>query len=183
MQTQAAVAAQTNAVVLDGDGTDVAGLRIWGIGDPRYTPDKDQPTGAGVEQDVAEAFAPEVAERLETGADLVMIHDARAAADLGGRVPLVLAGHTHRAREGRIGRLTRLLVEGSTGGAGLRGLQREEPVPLTCSLLHVDAETRQLVAYDRITVQGLGQAGVTIERHVVRPLRDTTAASTSTAVP
>ena len=186
MQTQAAVATQPNAVVLDGGGADVAGLRIWGIGDPRYTPDKDQPTGADVEQEAAEAFAPVVDERLaddEDEADLVMVHDARAAADLGGDVDLVLSGHTHRAREGRIGRATRLLVEGSTGGAGLRGLQREEPVPLTCSLLYFDPVTRALVAYDRISVKGLGQAGVTIERHLVRPLGDTTTTTTSTTAP
>jgi predicted phosphodiesterase len=179
MQTQRAVAALPNAIVLDGDGTDVAGLRVWGIGDPRYTPDKDQPVGAGVERDAAEAFAPEVADRLEEGADVLLIHDARAAADVGGDVPLVLAGHTHRAREGRIGRATRLLVEGSTGGAGLRGLQAASPVPLSCSLLYFDRASRALVAYDRITVRGLGQAGVTIERHVVRPLGDATTATTT----
>ena len=186
MQTQAAVAAQPNAVVLDGEGADVAGLRVWGIGDPRYTPDKDQPTGADVEQEAAEAFAPEVDDRLAAArdpADVVMVHDARAAADLGGDVDLVLSGHTHRAREGRIGRVTRLLVEGSTGGAGLRGLQRDEPVPLTCSLLYFDPTTRALVAYDRITVKGLGEAGVTIERHLVRPLGDTTVATTTTIAP
>lgn len=185
MQTQAAVAAQPNAVVLDGRGADVAGLRLWGIGDPRYTPDKDQPTGADVEQEAAEAFAPQVDDRLaaEVRADVVLVHDARAAAELGGDVDLVLSGHTHRAREGRIGRTTRLLVEGSTGGAGLRGLQRDEPVPLTSSLLYFDPTTRALVAYDRITVQGLGEAGVTIERHLVRPLGDTTPSSTSTTAP
>lgn len=180
IQTQAAVAAQPNAVVLDGDGADVAGLRIWGIGDPRYTPDKDQPTGAVVEREAAESFAAEVDERVEQGADVVLVHDARVAAELGGDTPLVLAGHTHRPREGRIGRLTRLLVEGSTGGAGLRGLQREEPVPLTTSILHFDAVTKELVAYDRVTVQGLGRAGVTITRHVVRPRDDTTSSTTST---
>ncbi|HUP86112.1 MAG TPA: metallophosphoesterase [Acidimicrobiales bacterium] len=183
IQTQRAVAAQPNAIVLDGDGTDVAGLRVWGIGDPRYTPDKDQPVGPDVEKDAAEAFAPEVDRRLEDGPDVVLIHDARAAADLGGDVPLVLAGHTHRPREGRIGKLTRLLVEGSTGGAGLRGLQGDDPVPLSCSLLHFDRESKALVAYDRVAVRGLGQTGVTIERHVVRPLRDTTVESTTTSVP
>lgn len=186
MQTQAAVAAQPNAIVLDGTGADVAGLRIWGIGDPRYTPDKDQPTGADVEQEAAEMFAPEVDDLLaddEDDADVVMVHDARAGADLAGDVDLVLSGHTHRPREGRIGRLTRLLVEGSTGGAGLRGLQRDEPVPLTSSLLYFDATTRALVAYDRITVQGLGRAGVTIERHLVRPLGDTPTTTTSTTAP
>lgn len=192
MTTQAAVAAQPNAVVLDGDRTTVAGIDVWGIGDPRYTPDKDQPVGGAVEQEAAEAFAPRVDGRVAAAdpdgeLDAVLVHDARAAAALAGDVPLVLSGHTHRAREGRIGRTTRLLVEGSTGGGGLRGLQGDEPVPLACSVLHFDPSTGDLVAYDRITVAGLGQAGVTIERHVVRPLvGDDTAddtATTSTTTP
>src|SRR5690606_37727877 len=62
-RTQAAVAAQPNAVVLDGDGAEVAGLQFWGIGDPRYTPDKSEQDGRS-EAERAEAFAPEVAERL-----------------------------------------------------------------------------------------------------------------------
>ncbi len=108
------------------------------------------------------------------------MHDARGATELGGHVPLVLSGHTHRAAEGRLGRTTRLLVEGSTGGAGLRGLQGETPVPLACSVLYFDAATGALVAYDRIAVRGLGQAGVTIDRHVVSPLGERPTPTTMT---
>jgi predicted MPP superfamily phosphohydrolase len=187
MTTQAAVAAEPGAIVLDDTATDVAGLRVWGIGDPRYTPAKDQPVGGDVEQEAALAFAPEVdadvaTEQFARGdLDVVLVHDERAASALGGDVPLVLAGHTHKAREGRIGRTTRLLVEGSTGGAGLRGLQKDEPVPLACSVLYFDADTGALAAYDQVSVRGLGQAGVTIERHVVRPLASTSPTSTTTS--
>src|SRR5690606_34340749 len=62
---------------------------------------------------------------------------------------------------------TILLVEGSTGGAGLRGLQGAEPEPLAASILYFDAGTRHLVAYDRLTVKGLGETGATIQRHIV----------------
>jgi predicted phosphodiesterase len=224
--TQRAVSEQPNAVVLDGQAETVAGLRFWGIGDPRYTPNKDQPVGAASERERAELFAPEVAERLAEAegpaVDVVMIHDSRAAAELGGEVPLVLAGHTHEARESRIedqdggdrgsgngagdddgagddegdgegagdqgdgedegdgdggrdedgdgedgGGETLLLTEGSTGGAGLRGLQGRDPEPLAASVLYFNPRTRELVAYDRITLQGFGETGVTIERHVV----------------
>ena len=227
-RTQAAVAAQPNAVVLDGDGADVAGLQFWGIGDPRYTPDKSEQDGRS-EAERAEAFAPEVAERLAADAppavDVALVHDQRMAGDLGGEVPLVLAGHTHDAEEKRIDRRaeeedeqaeeadedsdadaaaptvedatttngadgtdaeggddgdgddgdggdgdgdeTLLLIEGSTGGAGLRGLQGEEPEPLSASILYFDPDTRRLVAYDRITVGWLTDAGATIERHIV----------------
>jgi predicted MPP superfamily phosphohydrolase len=169
-RTQRAVAAQPNAVVLDGNAATVAGLRFWGVGDPRYTPNKDQPSGKDVERDRAEAFAPEVVEMVAAeGAeniDVVMVHDPRMAAATGDEVPLVLAGHTHSARLDMIGSTT-LLVEGSTGGAGLRGLRGEQPEPLTCSVLYFDPDTRRLVAVDRITVKGGGESGAHIERHVL----------------
>jgi predicted phosphodiesterase len=186
--TQRAVADQPNAVVLDGDAAEVVGLRFWGIGDPRYTPDKDQPA-AGSERERAEAFAPEVADRLAAAeppeADVVLVHDARIAADIGGEVPLVLAGHTHEPIEERIEPPddvegsgdtdtteepppdTRLLVEGSTGGAGLRGLQGDEPKPLQASVLYFDPDTHELLAYDRVSVKGLGETGATIDRHIL----------------
>ena len=58
-------------------------------------------------------------------------------------------------------------MEGSTGGAGLRGLQGEEPEPLTASILYFDPDTRRLVAYDRLSVAWLEDAGATIQRHIV----------------
>ena len=153
--TQRAVADQPNAVVLDGDAAEVAGLRFWGIGDPRYTPDKDQMGPS--EQERAEAFAPEVADDLAAAeppdVDVVLVHDARIAADIGGEVPLVLAGHTHEpsdegSRTGRRGRGVRrhrhdrgaaprhpAAGGGLHGGAGLRGLQGDEPKPLRASVL------------------------------------------------
>jgi predicted phosphodiesterase len=186
--TQRAVADQPNAVVLDGDAAEVAGLRFWGIGDPRYTPNKDQESGGPSEQERAEALAPEVADELAAAeppeVDVVLVHDARTAADIGGEVPLVLAGHTHQPSDERIEPPeedgsddtdttekpppdTRLLIEGSTGGAGLRGLQGDEPKPLQASVLYFDPDTRELLAYDRVSVKGLGETGATIDRHVL----------------
>jgi predicted phosphodiesterase len=170
---QRAIAEQPNAIVLDGEAETVAGLRMWGIGDPRFTPDKDQPVGRDAEREAAEEFASDVAERLAESepppVDLVLIHDQRAAADLADEVPLVLAGHTHEAEESRLGDETVLMVEGSTGGAGLRGLQGESPEPLTATLLYFDPEDNRLVAYDRIILKGFGETGATIERHLVDP--------------
>jgi predicted phosphodiesterase len=187
--TQRAVADQPNAVVLDGDAAEVAGLRFWGIGDPRYTPNKDQAGSGPSQRERAEAFAPEVADDLAAAeppdVDVVLVHDARIAADVGGEVPLVLAGHTHEPGDERIEPAeedeestdtdtteepppdTRLLVEGSTGGAGLRGLQGDEPKPLQASVLYFDPDTRELLAYDRLSVKGLGETGATIDRHIL----------------
>jgi predicted phosphodiesterase len=183
---QRAVAEQPNAVVLDGEAADVAGLRIWGLGDPRYTPDKEESGDTDSERETIEEFAPQAAESLADAeppdVDVAMIHDPRGAVDMGGEVPLVLAGHTHRAGTERIGEddETLVLTQGSTGGAGLRGLQGDEPEPLVASVLYFDEETHLLVAYDQVTVQGLGETGVTIERHVVTEQPDEEPAETPT---
>ncbi len=169
-RTQEAIAAQANAVVLDGDARTVAGLRMWGLGDPRYTPDKSQPVGTDVERREAAAAAPRFAAALRAATpppvDVVVVHDAQIAAGAGELTPLVLAGHSHEPRQGTIGRAL-LLVEGSTGGAGLRALEGRTPEPLTCSILYFSPTTKALVAYDRIIVEGLGGSGISIERHVV----------------
>jgi predicted phosphodiesterase len=207
LSTQRDVAAEPNARVLDGDVTEIGGLRLWGIGDPRYTPDKEDLGDTESERERIERFAPIVAEGVADAeppdVDLVLVHDPRAAADLAGEVPLVLAGHTHEAEVGRLEgdggdggdddeeggddgagdgdegeeggadggtdgeEETLLFTEGSTGGAGLRGLQGQEPEPLTCTVLYFDPDTRRLIAFDRITVSGVGETGATIERHVL----------------
>lgn len=168
--TQAAVAAQPNAIVLDSTSETVAGLRFWGAADTRFTPSKDQRAGKDAERSRAEemavTIAEDVADAVPRTIDVVMVHDPRMAGELDDQVPLVLAGHTHDAEEKRLGS-TRLLVEGSTGGAGLRGLQGEEPEPLTATVLYFDPGSGELIAYDRITIDGLGETGARIDRHVI----------------
>lgn len=171
--TQAAVAAQPGAVVLDGDAAEVAGIRFWGIGDPRFTPDKSR-EGSGDDQGrVAEDFAATVARGLvadsQRAIDVAMVHDPRMASELGGLVPLVLAGHTHRRATEELPAGTVLRVEGSTGAAGLRALQRETPVPLSLSVLYLDSDSGRLEAIDGIEVAGVTQTDVRIEREVVDP--------------
>lgn len=168
-ETAAAVASQPNAVVLDGTTTTVRGITIWGIGDPRFTPDKQTAGSKAQEKEEAVRFAPKVRRMIDTGSDIALVHDPSIAAELDGKVPLVLAGHLHRPIQRELGPDgSMLLVEGSTGGAGLRALEGEEPEPLVSSVLYFDSATRELIAYDRITVGGLGTSDVRIERHVVR---------------
>jgi predicted phosphodiesterase len=166
-----------NAVVLDGTTTTLAGITIAGIADPRFTPDKTVDAG---DTDAVVASGEQLAEFLaaqSTPVQVALVHDPIAAGPLAGQVPLVLAGHRHH-REQQEAEGTLLLVEGSTGGAGLRGLQGEKPTPLECSVLYFDGETHQLQAWDEITVGGLGTSSVTVERHV-RPADVGTAPSRS----
>jgi predicted MPP superfamily phosphohydrolase len=177
--TAAAVARQPNAIVLDNSVRVVAGLTVAGIGDPRFTPDKETwPEGSsesrqGVERLNAsgEQLAATIA-KAPFGVDVALVHDPASAGGLSGACPLVLAGHLHHREVRMLGQVpgkmpTQLLVAGSTGGAGLRGIREKEPPPLSMSVLYFDP-ARSLKAYDDIEVGGTGRAQVTLERHVVK---------------
>ncbi|WP_344686982.1 metallophosphoesterase [Blastococcus jejuensis] len=163
------ISEQPNGVVLNGEAATVAGIDIAGVPDPRFTPDKstgDDDAGEDVLINTGEALA-EVAEAQPEPPAIAMVHDPKMAPPLDGVVPLVLSGHTHRREVSTMDEGTLLMVQGSTGGAGLRGLQGEEPTPLSCTVLYLDPDTGALRAYDEITLGGLGETEVTIQRVVV----------------
>ncbi|MEU4571442.1 metallophosphoesterase [Nonomuraea sp. NPDC023979] len=161
--TEKAVAKQKNAVVLDDKMRNVAGLSIYGLGDPRFTPDK----SVHVDTDPAslEAFGRAHSENVEN-ADLVAVHDDIVARGFSGATPMVLAGHAHKRSTTMLPTGTRILVQGSTGGAGLRALEHAEPTPVQASVLYFDRETKRLQAWDDITLGGLGEQSVYMQRHV-----------------
>ncbi|WP_020523276.1 metallophosphoesterase family protein [Catelliglobosispora koreensis] len=167
--TQAAVAAQPNAIVLDNQVAVVNGLTIAGIGDPRFTPDKGGPATDGSEVKLAGEALAKTISGYGNKVDLALVHDPESAPPLAGLVPTVLAGHAHgrsvTSLEGD-GKTTRLMVQGSTGGAGLRGLEHDEPNPLAMSVLYFDP-AHELVAYDDISVGGTGLAEVSLKRHII----------------
>lgn len=161
--TQRAVAKQKNAIVLDDKMRNVEGLDIYGLGDPRFTPDKTtavNPDPASMEQ-----FGRDHRAAVED-ADLVAVHDDIVARGFSGTTPLVLSGHAHVRKTTMLPTGTRVIVQGSTGGAGLRALEHEEPTPVQASVLYFDKETKRLQAWDDITLGGLGEQSVYVQRHV-----------------
>jgi predicted MPP superfamily phosphohydrolase len=172
--TAALIATQPNATVLDDSAVTVAGIEIVGARDPRFTPDKS--TGDDHASDDVLVKTGERLARFADGLDeppaIAMVHDPKQAPPLDGEVPLVLAGHTHERKVSELDGGTRLMVEGSTGGAGLRGLQGDYPEPLTCTVLYLDPATGTLRAYDEISLGGLGETEVTVRRTVVPPAQD-----------
>lgn len=167
------VAAQPNATVLDDSATEIAGISIVGAKDPRFTPDKstgDDDAGPEVLVRSGERLA-ELIESLDEAPDVALVHDPKQAPPVDGLAPVILAGHTHDRDVSELDDGTLLMVQGSTGGAGLRALEGEYPEPLTCTVLYFDAGTGRLQAYDEITLGGLGESEVTIQRTVI-PLPD-----------
>ncbi|GAA5068289.1 putative MPP superfamily phosphohydrolase [Thermocatellispora tengchongensis] len=184
--TERAVARQKNAVVLDDKAATVAGLRIYGLGDPRFTPDKtvaensDPNTllayGRSHATDLTAAHPPtgtastraakKQAQNQDEAVDIVAVHDPNVAKGFSGHVPIALAGHAHARSTQLLPSGTRVFVQGSTGGAGLRALEHEEPTPVMASVLYFDKDTHRLEAWDDITLGGLGEQSVQIQRHV-----------------
>jgi predicted phosphodiesterase len=176
--TAAAVAKQPHAIVLENQVQTVDGLTVAGIGDPRFTPDKSTHGLEGVpahqESDLVTASGEALAStirRYPAKVDVALVHDPASAGGLAGAAPLLLAGHLHHREtatlHGSGGTSSFLMVQGSTGGAGLRGLEGEQPTPLEMSVLYF-APDGGLQAYDDITVGGTGQTEASINRHIIK---------------
>lgn len=172
--TAAAIADMADTHVLDDEVVDVAGLTIAGIGDPRFTPDR----STEVEDETVVDAGRQLAATIEASADqvdLALVHDPAAAEPLTGLVPLVLAGHGHSRDQKDLGEGTQLLEQGSSGGAGLRALETEDPTPLTFTVLYFDASTHDLTARDEFTLGGLGAASAEVDRVLEEPVGEESA--------
>ncbi|WBB64104.1 metallophosphoesterase [Streptomyces sp. WMMC500] len=175
LTTQAAVAGQKNARVLDdGESVVVAGVRIAGIGDPQFTPDRSV-AAAGDPAEVAagERLAAALAGLRDRGrpADLAVAHNPVALEQVDGLVPLALGGHRHQRKQHDLPEGTRLMVEGSAGGGGLRAVEEDVPEKVSASVLYFDRSTRRLQAWDEITLGGLGLTSAEVSRHLVEENR------------
>ncbi|MFI6943836.1 metallophosphoesterase [Streptomyces sp. NPDC050418] len=178
-----------NTHVLDeGDAVDVAGLRLAGIGDPQYTPDRSVAAeGDPAEVTTGQCLAAALWRERSRGTpvDVAVAHNPVAARETDGAVPLVLAGHVHHQEMEVMDRGTRLRIEGSTGGSGLRAVDNEgadaEPDPISASVLYLDRETRRLQAWDEIRLGGLGLTKAEVSRHL--PEENTPGATPTPTLP
>jgi predicted phosphodiesterase len=179
--TQESVAAQPNAVVLDDSVQTVGGLTFAGIGDPRFTPEEGSAAPHREQAVAADAQLAATIRGYDTAhpldkVDVALVHDPQAAQPLEGVVPLIMAGHLHK-RSVKTEGGTKYLIEGTTGGAlltsdGLIKAEAGEAVPLTATLLYFGrsgTDEGRLLAYDEVTVGGLGLTSVSIQRTVLRP--------------
>ncbi|MGX1547061.1 metallophosphoesterase family protein [Streptomyces adustus] len=156
-------------VLDDGRAETVAGLRFAGIGDPQFTPDRSaRPGGDPAEYLAGARLASALRDQKAAGtpADVAIVHEPFAARVTDGEVPLVLAGHVHHEETEVMKNGTRLRVEGSTGGSGLRAVEGRYPDPIEASILYFDRDTRRLQAWDEIRLGGLGLTTAEVSRHL-----------------
>ncbi|MBC9727895.1 metallophosphoesterase [Streptomyces sp. TRM68367] len=170
MITQRYLEGLKNVHVLDdGRAQTIAGLRFAGIGDPQFTPDRSKTVGAEQSQELAGArLASALRDQRTAGrpVDVAIAHEPPAAREVDGEVPLVLAGHVHHEKTEVMKFGTRLRIEGSTGGSGLRAVEGKYPDPIEASVLYFDRDTRRLQAWDAIELGGLGKSTAEVSRHL-----------------
>ncbi|SCK38917.1 metallophosphoesterase [Streptomyces sp. WMMB 322] len=156
-------------VLDDGVPTNVAGLRLAGWGDPQFTPDRSiKPQGDPRERKEGRrlALALRAQKAADTPVDIAVAHNPVLVKEADGLVPLALAGHTHQRAHERLPRKTRLMIEGSTGGGGLRAVEKEEPQKVSASVLYLGRDDGRLQAWDEITLGGLGLTTAEVTRHL-----------------
>ncbi|MEU8591319.1 metallophosphoesterase [Streptomyces sp. NPDC048664] len=180
-------------VLDDGRAVTVAGVRFAGIGDPQFTPDRSVAPGGDRAEVLAGArLAAALNDQRAAGTpvDVAVAHEPTAARETDGDVPLVLAGHLHHEGTEIMKYGTRLRIEGSTGGSGLRAVEHEYPAPIEASVLYLDRRTRRLQAWDEIRLGGLGETTAEVTRHLAeenrpgaRPSPGTTRPTAATAGP
>uniref|UniRef100_UPI0036702EFB metallophosphoesterase family protein n=2 Tax=Bacillati TaxID=1783272 RepID=UPI0036702EFB len=170
MITQRYLEGLKNVHVLDdGRAKTIKGLRFAGIGDPQFTPDRSKSAGAEQSQELAGArLATALRDQRAAGTpvDVAIAHEPSAAREVDGEVPLVLAGHLHHDEMEVLKYGTRLRIEGSTGGSGLRAIEGRHPDPIEASILYFDRDTRHLQAWDEIELGGLGLTTAEVSRHL-----------------
>ena len=173
--TERAMRRLKNVVVLDGKVRRVAGLTFLGVGDPTFTPDK----SVALSEEAQSQYVSDAAEDLaataedEGGVDVAVFHDPAPMEALDGLASVSLSGHLHyrKVRHGDEG--TWFMTHGSTGGSGLRALEPKEPSDIELSVLYLERDSGELLAYDDISLGGLGLASAEIKRQVVAEAKDT----------
>ena len=128
-----------NVIVLEAGQIEVLGLRIAGIADPSAG-DSGMVVAA---ENVLDEYARQLEGLLQTSdrpPHIIAAHHPRIASYFLRRVPVVLTGHLHRYEISEQGGSV-MINAGTTGAAGIRGLQTGQEVPYSLVLLHFAARS------------------------------------------
>jgi len=154
-----------NVTVLDGEMINVKGINILGFPDTRSktlnieSSDDDDNIKLGL-------AIKEKLYALDEKPDILAVHDPDASRSSIGLVPIILNGHVHKASlKQENGSL--IINAGTTGAAGIRGIQSNGDIPYSAILLYFKNDEmlkkQQLFAADIIKISNLN-AGFQVER-------------------
>jgi predicted MPP superfamily phosphohydrolase len=144
------------AIVLQNNLVELNGLTILGIADPAS---RDQSVQVAPEAQLRNAAATAIENLLasEPFPDILAVHHPLIGQLFKEKIPFILHGHTHRAQVSLDGPGA-LIDAGSSGAAGIRGLESPRDNPYSMVILYFStggADRPELVMADLITVQQL----------------------------
>jgi predicted phosphodiesterase len=159
--------------VLDGTSTTAAGITVFGVGDPSFTPRRRTTSTVMAANDARlRATMPGLLTQLPTPPDAVLVHECPSVisanltdSGVAGLTPLVACGHTHRHAQATIGS-TLVLHTGTVGAGGLDAFSAGELQNFDAQLLLFEAGSHQLVRY--YDVNGEGGAAASFTRYDIQ---------------
>lgn len=159
------------ATVLIMDQVDIGGIVIAGAADPSSATTSPRLPSPGELNSLTRDLEEFLAEPGRPRPDILVVHNPQVAAAFVGRVPTVINGHTHTIWVRRENS-TVWLNPGTTGAAGIRGLQTSQEMPYSLILAYMersaDGGSWFVTAADTIRVFNF-RTGFQIERHTFSP--------------
>lgn len=145
----------------------IKNLRILGLHDPASLTNEVIPPDPELVSIYQNKLLDLWAKNKENPSDIVAIHNYRIGKILVNKASLILHGHDHEFKIYQDGE-TLIVDAGTTGAAGIRGLQATKEIPYTVALLHFQKidNKYKLSAIDSIKVFNL-QSGFILERKVI----------------
>ncbi len=157
-----------NGLLLNGRVEDVKGIKILGSPDPWAYVDAVTAVDADEErlllQEQIDWLRGEF-DRAQTKPDILLVHHPDVARAFAGQIPILISGHTHRTGFENLEGSWHI-NPGSTGAAGLRGLQSASEIPYAAVIIHFDGADRTAILADFITYHSLS-GRFTVERRLM----------------
>jgi len=149
---------------LEGNIVEVKGIKILGSPDPLAS----RPFVVQTKENLLPKQITGLEKSLEKSKvfpDLLLVHNPAVARAFAAKIPVLVAGHTHRPAIEKIGG-SYLINPGTTGAAGTRGLDPKSGVPYSAAILYFTAgPKRELRAVDTIKYNPLS-GKFSVERQV-----------------
>ncbi|NLZ51781.1 MAG: metallophosphoesterase, partial [Thermoanaerobacteraceae bacterium] len=159
------ISAVDNVTILDGEMIDVKGINVLGFPDARSMTlnidSSDERDNLKLNLIIRDKLC-----TLDKMPDILAVHDPEATESLTGLAPVIINGHVHKASL-KEENGTLIINAGTTGAAGIRGIQSKKDVPYSAILLYFKSDETlkkpQLFAADIIKIYNL-KAGFQVER-------------------
>jgi len=131
-----AIKGMPQGIILEGNITEIAGLKILGSPDPLSTKNVVKEEALQNETLLRRHQIESIKSQAELNPDIVVVHDSAAAQQLRNRFPLIVTGHTHRQKV-LVSDHSVIINPGTTGAAGIRGLYSEGETSYSAIILYI----------------------------------------------